>query len=441
MKSIAVIGSGIAGLGCAYFLAPHYAVTVFEKNDYTGGHTNTISVPPFGAESRSVSFDTGFMVYNHVTYPLLTRLFDQLGVPTKKTDMSFSVQYLPDNIEWNGAGLNKVFAQRRNLVSPRFWRMLMKLDWFNKNAFSTLEEAGSPEPKRSPIVHQTVRDYVESYKLGQDFLNWYLVPMGASVWSTPPDKMLDFPMAALIRFFHNHGFLGLDTHYQWYTVDGGAKKYVPLITAAYKDSIRHSAVVKTVRSIVSAEGEQMVEVVCQGGSRDVFDKVIMACHADEALAALDQPTVLQSQLLSPFKYQTNEITVHSDPAVMPATKLAWASWNYRVDRDRERASYAPTLHYWMNSLQGVSDTSDYFVSLNSDELIEQSLVHRKMKYTHPLFDLATFSAQQSLPQLNQPGVGGGNIYFCGSYFKNGFHEDAFRSAVDLASTILGTRVF
>jgi len=439
MQTVAIIGSGIAGLSCAYFLAPHFSVTLFEKNDYSGGHTNTIVVPPCGAESEPVAMDTGFMVFNHETYPYLTRLFSDLGVATKKTDMSFSVQYLPDKIEWNGAGLNKVFAQRRNLLSPRFWRMLKELDWFNKNAYSQLLDGGAAKDGSS-IVHQTVQDYVVSNRLSEDFLNWYLIPMGASVWSTPADKMLSFPVAALIRFFHNHGFLGLDTHFQWYTVVGGARNYVPLISASFKNSIRHSAAVRSVRVIgegpdkdCNSESSKMVEVICHDGSKETFDKVVFACHADEALAALAAPTALQRALLSPFKYQTNKITVHSDSSVMPDKRLAWASWNYRV------TAAAPTLHYWMNSLQGVSDRENYFVSLNSDSLIKESKVHKKLEYTHPVFDLKTFEAQKSLSDLHR--LPDNQIYFCGSYFRNGFHEDALASAVDLASTILGRRVY
>jgi uncharacterized protein len=444
-ESLAIVGSGIAGLGCAYLLRDRYRLTIFEKNDYSGGHTNTISLAG-AAGGAEVAFDTGFMVFNHVTYPLLTELFKRLDVSTKKTDMSFSVQYLPAGIEWNGAGLDKVFAQRSNLVSPRFWRMLRRLDWFNKNAPQHLE--------RSALVHQTVREYVQEHDLGEDFLNWYLVPMGASVWSTPPGKMLDFPVAALIRFFHNHGFLGLDTHYQWYTVDGGAKKYVQKISAALPGTIRHKSPVRSVERM--AGGGAMV--VTDAGT-EKFDKVILACHADEALALLQQPLPAERDLLMPFKYQENQITVHSDAAVMPRRKKAWASWNYRVARPvslngpyggaaagegsgEAGVDASPTLHYWMNSLQGVGNDigKNYFVSLNSDDLIDEALVHRRLNYTHPLFDLATFSAQDKLASLNTISADQ-SVYFCGSYFKNGFHEDAFRSACELATTILGREAF
>ncbi len=221
MKSVAIVGSGIAGLGCAYLLKDQYKVTVYDGNNYVGGHTNTIDV-------EDTSFDTGFMVFNHQTYPLLTALFNELGVVTKKTDMSFSVFDLPSGIQWNGAGLDKVFAQRQNLVRPRFLSMLKQLDWFNKNAYNHLS---SPD-----CASMTVRDYVKKHKLSDDFLNLYMVPMGSSVWSTETKSMLDFPAASLIRFFYNHGFLGLDTHYQWYTVDGGARNYVRAILSRLQGS-------------------------------------------------------------------------------------------------------------------------------------------------------------------------------------------------------------
>jgi predicted NAD/FAD-binding protein len=427
---LAIIGSGIAGLGCAYLLNDSFELTIYEQNDYVGGHTNTITVNEKSAECGT-RFDTGFMVFNYATYPLLTRLFAALDVPVKKTDMSFSVQHLADNIEWNGAGLSKIFAQRKNLVNPRFWRMLKRLDWFNKNA---------PHHSRSG---QTVREYVKANNLGEDFLQWYLIPMAASVWSTPPSLIFDFPIAFLIRFFHNHGFLGLDTHYQWYTVDGGAGRYVDRLLAALSSAV---LLKDKVSAVIRADDNSQVSVVSASGVKQ-FDKVILACHADEALALLMSPTKLQDELLSKFSYQKNDITVHSDSGVMPSCRQAWASWNYRVGEingtgpESGTNSGAATLHYWMNSLQGLKG-KDYFVSLNSDDIINQSLVHRRMQYTHPIFDLATEAAQPRLFELNhEAAVAGHNIYFCGSYFHNGFHEDAFRSAVEAASAVKGRAAF
>ena len=424
---LAIVGSGIAGLGCAYLLNDSFDLTIYEQNDYVGGHTNTISLDSADGKTSSTAFDTGFMVFNYTTYPLLARLFAALDVPVKKTDMSFSVQHLADAIEWNGAGLNKVFAQRSNLVNPRFWRMLNRLDWFNKNA-PLQNEPG-----------QTVREYVRQNKLGEDFLQWYLIPMAASVWSTPPGKILDFPISFLIRFFHNHGFLGLDTHYQWYTVDGGAKQYVDRLLGRLNSGV---VLKNKVSSVFLDKVAKKISVVSTVGVRQ-FDKVVLACHANEALAMLSAPTELQAELLSKFNYQVNQISVHSDPVVMPANRQAWASWNYRAGASAGACleSDAATLHYWMNSLQGLSGR-DYFVSLNSDDIINPSLVHRRMQYTHPLFDLATEAAQPRLGELNvEAGMADHGVYFCGSYFQNGFHEDAFRSAVAVAGCLKGRDAF
>ncbi len=422
MKKLAIIGAGIAGLGCAYKLKEHYELTIFESNDYLGGHTNTIDVQ---SESDCVSFDTGFMVYNQRTYPNLTALLAELNVPVKATDMSFSVQYLPQGIEWNGAGLNRVFAQRKNLLNFRFWHMLLKLDWFNKNAVASLS--------LSNVSDMSVRDYVAHFKLGVDFLNWYLIPMGGAVWSTPPDKMLNFPMSTLIRFFDNHGFLGLDTHFQWYTVDGGARNYVSALRRSLKNVSIHGAATKVERTSNGARVTS-AEVTYD------FDKAILACHADQALALLAESTERERELLSVFKYQNNEITVHTDSSVMPREKLAWASWNYRVgesDQSRFLSSPGPssTTHYWMNNLQGLLAKKDYFVSLNSRSLIDPSKIVRSLEYTHPLFDLATAAAQEHLSSLNMVSADQ-SIYYCGSYFRYGFHEDALTSAIDLAKVIL-----
>lgn len=435
MQSIAIVGSGIAGMGCAHLLNAHSRLTIFEGNDYVGGHTNTIDVQ--GPDGSKVSFDTGFMVFNYVTYPTLTRLFAELRVPVKKTDMSFSVQYIPDNVEWNGAGLDRVFAQRLNIFKPRFWKMLHKLDWFNKNAPAHL---ALPE-----ISSLTVADYVRKFALGEDFLNWYLVPMGAAVWSTAPERMLAFPVATLIRFFQNHGFLGLDTHYQWYTVDGGSRNYVSRLTKSFSSAIRLN---EPVRSVVRHERE--VEIITASGSHH-FDKVILACHADETLALLANPSMREVELLSPFRYERNSIVVHTDISVMPRTAKAWASWNYRVDRGPVEAqpadskagteagskagAYKPTTHYWMNNLQHLSGPEQYFVSLNSEHLVRPEKIVRRLEYTHPLFDLATASAQEHLSELNAGGTDSG-VYFCGSYFRYGFHEDALASAYQLCEQML-----
>jgi predicted NAD/FAD-binding protein len=420
MDRLAIIGSGIAGLGCAHFLQHRYDLTVFEAGAHVGGHSNTVTVDD---GDKELPVDTGFMVYNEVTYPLLTRLFENLKVPTKTAPMSFSVQHKPSGTEWNGDGLNTLFAQRRNLFNLRHWRFLLQLNRFNKEAVQALEE---PE-----WATMNLAEYVEARCYGQDFLERYLVPMSAAVWSTPPDKMLEFPALTLLRFWFNHGFLGLSGQHQWRTVDGGSREYVKRLVQPFEDRIHVNTPVQSVAR--SAAG---VELVTGGdeGQAHHFDAVILAAHADQSLRLLKDPTPLENQLLKPFAYQANDVDVHTDRQFMPQKRRAWASWNYRYDKDNGKPA-AATTHYWMNNLQGVSETTDYFVSLNTRDRIDSAAVRHHLQYEHPLFDLPAIGAQARLPELNSPATEN-RTYFCGSYFRNGFHEDAFKSAVDLCTQIL-----
>lgn len=412
MDRLAIIGSGIAGLGCAHLLHQHYDITVFEAGEHIGGHSNTVMVDEAG---KQVPVDTGFMVYNEVTYPLLTRLFRELDVPTKPTRMSFSVQHLPSGLEWNGDRLSTLFAQRRNFFNLRHWRFLLQLNRFNKEAVTALDE-----PQWATM---SLAEYVEARGYGQDFLERYLVPMSSAVWSTPPEKMLAFPAMTLLRFWFNHGFLGLSGQHQWRTVDGGSREYVQRLIRPFKHRIHTQTPAISVRRVGS-----QVEVVAggRGAGNHQFDRVILAAHADQSLRMLSDPSPLQSELLRPFAYQANDVDLHTDSRFMPRKRLAWASWNYRSGHDG-----AASIHYWMNCLQGVSEQTDYFVSLNTRAEIAEDRICRNLQYEHPLFDLPAIAAQQRLPELNAEGP----IYFCGSYFRYGFHEDAFKSSVDLCRLI------
>ena len=423
MKSLAIVGTGIAGLGAAHFLHDRFDLAVFEQGNYAGRHTNTITVDEQG---RPVPIDTGFMVFNHVTYPNLTRLFRDLNVATKPTEMSFSVQHAPSGIEYNGSSLGQLFGQRRNLLSPRHWRMLMAINRFNDEAVPALDDPG--------WAGHSLGEYVAERGYGDDMLHRYLIPMSGSVWSTPPDRMLEFPAMTLLRFWHNHGFLGMRTQHPWRTVVNGAQSYVAKTTTPFRGRItlRNRAV------RVEQRGARVL-VKTEAGELRGFDKVILACHADQALALLADPTETEQRLLSAFKYQPNTATLHTDPSLMPRTRPCWASWNYRIDQS-VAGSEKPTIHYWMNSLQGVSERENYFVSLNCDDRIASERVIRRIEYAHPLFDRAAVAAQAELPALNAIGQDQ-TTYYAGAWFKYGFHEDGFTSGLDCARAVTGEAIW
>jgi len=415
MQKLAIIGTGIAGMGCAHLLQHTYDITLFEKNNYVGGHTNTVSVDEDG---QAVYMDTGFMVFNFETYPNLCRLFEEIKAPIKKTDMSFSVQYVPTGLEYCGSGLNGLFAQRKNIFNIGYIKMLMEITRFNKISVEILDK---PE-----YAHYSLAEYIREFKFSEDMLIKYLVPMSSAVWSTPMDKMLDFPAVTLIRFFKNHGFLGLNTQHQWYTLHNGSQAYRELLIKPFKDRIRlNNGVAKVLRT---ESGNVMVTLA--DGSSELFDKVIFASHANETLSMLANPTADEQRLLSVFNYEKNIATVHTDESVMPKNKRTWSSWNYRIEV--QNGKQIPTTIYWMNQLQGVSDKKNYFVSINAiPKSVNPSTLIKEIEYEHPLFDVAAVKAQNELHLLNESGP----LYFCGSYFKYGFHEDAYKSAVDLCKAI------
>jgi predicted NAD/FAD-binding protein len=421
VKRIAIVGAGVAGLGCAHFLQRRARLTLYEKNSHLGGHANTVTVAEPG---RSVPIDTGFMVFNEVTYPHLTRLFRELGVAIKPAPMSFSVQHLATGLEFCGSSLNHLFAQRKNLLRPRFWTMLAQINRFNSEAVAALSA-----PR---FQNFTLGQYVLERNYGADFLDFYLVPMSAAVWSTPPEQMLDFPAVTLLRFFHNHGFLGLHTQHPWFTVVNGAKSYVEKLMAPFREqmTIRGGA------TRIRREGGT-VSVTDGSGRTESFDQVILAGHADESLKLLADADEAERALLGEFKYQTNTALLHTDASVMPRTKLCWASWNYRMGMDADGRKSASTI-YWMNSLQGVSDRQNYFVSINGGDSVKPNTVLKRIEYEHPLFSLGAIRAQRDLPRLNERKTG---VFFCGSYFRYGFHEDALTSALDLCRTLTGERLW
>ncbi len=416
MEKLAIVGTGIAGMGCGHLLQHKYDIHLFEQNDYIGGHTNTIFV---SEGDKEVGMDTGFMVFNYKTYPELCKLFEEIGAPVKKTDMSFSVQHVPSGLEYCGSGLSGLFAQRKNIFNPKFVRMLMKISKFNKLSVQILDDPA--------YDGMTIGEYIKKHHFGEDMFWKYLVPMSAAVWSTPMDKMLDFPAKTLIRFFFNHGFLGLNTQHQWYTLEGGSESYKKILIAPFKDRIHVNS--KVISAERTSDGKVLLTFI--DGRSELFDKVIFASHGDQTLACLKDPTPLERELLSCFKYQYNKATVHTDEAIMPKTKRVWSSWNYRIVNKNQKLQ--PTTIYWMNSLQGVSDKHNYFVSINAEEgSVHPSKIIREFDYEHPLFDVDAIKAQERLQELNLSGP----VYYCGSYFKYGFHEDAYASAVKLCEGLI-----
>lgn len=414
-NKLAIIGTGISGMACAHFLHHDYDITLFEKNNYIGGHTHTVSVDEHGTE---IPVDTGFMVFNPLNYPNLIKLFDELKVPVKKTEMSFSVQHLPSGLEYAGSGLNGLFAQRKNLFSLRHIKMLTQIGRFNKLCVEDM--------KKDHYRSLTVYEYAKVRGFGDDMLFRYLLPMTSALWSTPTDITMQFPALALVRFFHNHGFLGLNTQHEWYTIHGGSREYRKRLIAPFLDRIKTGDGVKKVRRTSGR-----IRITTQSGEEMDFDKVIFACHADQALMIFENPYTNEQKLLSKFRYQKNTATLHSDISVMPKNKNVWSSWNYRIEG--KESSLQTSCIYNMNKLQQVSVKENYFVSINDPGNIDPKKLHQVISYEHPVFTLEAMEAQKQLPDLNETGP----VYFCGSYFRYGFHEDAFTSSVDLCKKILG----
>lgn len=419
---VAIVGTGIAGLGCAHRLREHAELTLFEKGDHIGGHTHTVEVDEPGT-GRRCPVDTGFMVFNRVTYPRLTRLFEELGVAVKPTDMSFSVSHPESGFEYRGSDLNTLFARRINLLRPRYWRFLMAINRFNADAARDRDDPA--------LEALTLDEYVRRGGYGDDFFNLYLVPMASAVWSTPPELMLGFPAATLLRFFHNHGFLGLHTQHPWFTVTGGSRSYVVKLLEAIgiaPEAVRPGAV----RVSRPATGGACVDTA--DGAVHTFDHVVVATHADEALALLDRPGDAERRLLGAFGYRDNTVVLHTDARLLPRTPRARASWNYSLRRTPTGEIECAT-HYWMNSLQGVSDRENYLVTVNPPRELDASKILRRFAYAHPLFTLDAIRAQPELPALNRA-TPDRAVTFCGSYFRYGFHEDALYAGQDAADAIL-----
>jgi uncharacterized protein len=423
-KRIAVIGSGISGLSAAYHLRNQADVTLFEAGSYFGGHTHTVDVTlpsPRGMVTHGV--DTGFLVFNERTYPGLIGLFAELQVQTSASDMSFSVQTPRASgqraMEWSGSNLNTVFAQRNNLLSPTFLGMLRDVLRFNTLA-NALADRGQDHALMQPLG-----EFLDTHKFGSAFRHWYLLPMLGCIWSCPTDQMLQFPVATMVRFCHNHGLIQVVNRPQWFTVTGGAKHYVEKLLQHIPHTHLQTPVERVERNDIG------VHVFTASGSED-FDGVVLACHADQALSLLAQPSPQEQALLGAIRYHPNKAVLHTDTSVMPKKKLAWAAWNYERATDLGLESSRVCLHYWINRLQPLPFSQDVVVSLNPVRAIDPSKVLGEYDYAHPVFDLGAIKAQSQLPRLQ----GQQNTWYAGAWMGYGFHEDGFKAGRDAALGIL-----
>ena len=406
---IAIVGSGISGLTCAYLLNREHDITVFEKNDYVGGHTHTHEIEYDGEE---LSVDSGFIVYNEWTYPNFIKLLDQLGVERQLTRMGFSVKSEKNNLEYAGHSLNGLFAQRSNFFRPSFMRILFSMRRFNAEA---RDDLGTLDPQI------TLGQYLTSNNYPREFIQHYIIPIGAAIWSTVPKQMMDVPAVFFIRFFENHGLLQVVNRPNWWVISGGSKKYVEKMIYDFKGKIRLSTPVKNVKRGIDSI---TVKFGSNGLEKENFDSIIFACHSNQSLAMLDSPSKQEEEVLGAIKYQKNDALLHFDDSILPKRKNAWSSWNYLLDEDPNRAV---ALTYNMNILQSLKSDRTFCVSLNSGDLIAQSKVIKHLNYEHPLFTLSSINAQGRKHEVS----GKNNTYYCGAYWRNGFHEDGVISALDV----------
>ncbi|MFO7811911.1 MAG: FAD-dependent oxidoreductase [Pelovirga sp.] len=407
-KSIAVIGSGIAGLTAAYYLSRKHRVTLFEADQRLGGHTHTVQVEWQGEES---AIDTGFIVFNDRTYPGFIRLLDELGVDYQPTEMSFSVTNPALGLEYNGNNLNSLFAQRRNLVHAGFWRMLADIARFNRQ----VRRAAIASPAGT-----TLGAFLDRQRYGALFIDNYLLPMISAIWSTDLEQTREFPLLFFVRFFENHGLLNLVDRPQWYSIKGGSSSYIEALTKPFRENIHLGSRVESIRRQADT-----VKVVTAEQEQD-FDEVVLACHGDQALQMLAEATADERLILGAFRFTANDVILHTDQRWLPQSSRARASWNYHL---RQPGQGRSTVTYYMNRLQCLDKQHDYLVTLNED-IPEESIIGR-YQYDHPIFDLESISAQQLWSRIS----GTDRIHYCGAWWHNGFHEDGVQSALRVCTSL------
>lgn len=411
-QKIAVIGGGISGMGAAFMLSKDYHVSLFEAEPRLGGHARTV----MAGKNGNQPVDTGFIVFNHANYPYMSALFQQLNVPITKSNMSFGASIDGGRLEYALTSLDALFAQRRNAMSPRFLGMVRDILKFTKRAEIVAQDRSL-----------SLGEFLKVLGTGDAFRDHFLLPFSGAIWSTPVDKIMEFPAHAMIQFFKNHALLGVHGQHQWYTVDGGSQQYVTRLEAALKDQGTDIRLGAAVQSVTRAPGQVVVRA--RGGVPEAFDHVIFATHSDDSLALLGDPTPRETRALGAIGYQPNDIVLHADTSVMPKSRKTWASWVYTEDKGAR--SDRIDLTYWMNSLQPIPMDDPHFVTLNTKRQIREELIYDTVTLRHPVYDLAALEAQREVQAFN----GSGNTWYCGAWMKNGFHEDGLSSAVDVVRSL------
>ena len=404
---IAIIGSGISGLTASYLLNKKHNITLFEKNDYLGGHTHTHDIT---IGEKNFSVDSGFIVYNEKTYPNFIKLLDILNVERQKTTMGFSIKSEVKNLEYAGNSVRSVFAQKRNYFRPSFLRMLIDIIRFNKKAKADIFMSSQV----------TLGQYLDQNSFSQSFINHYIIPMGAAIWSTTAKLMMDMPALFFIRFFNNHGLLQIKDRPGWWVIKNGSKEYVEKLIETFQERIRMKSEIKTIKRSTGKI------IITHTGSHEeeTFDAIVIATHSNQALELLADATEKEQTILGAIPYQTNSALLHTDTSILPKRKLAWSSWNYYLDQDEHKPVM---LTYNMNILQRLDSDETFCVTLNSNDLIDQSKIIKKLNYEHPLFTSECIKAQARKNEIS----GVNNTYYCGAYWRNGFHEDGVVSALDV----------
>ncbi|NIO40964.1 MAG: NAD(P)-binding protein [Burkholderiales bacterium] len=412
-NKIAVIGSGIAGLSAAWLLSQRFKVSLFEANSYLGGHTNTVDV---NIDGVSAPVDTGFLVFNDRTYPNLVALFAHLKVQHAVSDMSFSVRIDEENLEWAGSSLATIFAQKRNLIKPEFWRMLKEILRFNRESTQALLSGDGCEG--------SIGDFLERRAFGRAFRDWYLLPMSGAIWSCPTQRMLDYPVETFLRFCHNHGLLGISDRPVWKTVRGGGREYVRKLAAGISE-------VRLCTPVLSARRSKYgVSIRTEAGATEMFDQAIFACHSDQTLNMIADLSDKEHSVLSRIGYQMNEAVLHTDISLLPRSRDAWAAWNY-IAGSSGSDGRPVSVSYLINRLQPLPFEKSVVVTLNPTHVPKPELVIKRFQYAHPSFDRSAIEAQRELPQLQ----GQNNTWFCGAWTGYGFHEDGLTSALRVVNAL------